>query len=648
MYKLSAAKTWGSIKPQHALIALIIINMLIAVCFANNFGEGWDENTYYRYGERSLEAYIRGVSGLELIPKRHIFFSNLRYYGPFYAVAGKITVNILSLLIKNWSYADIWHLVNFIFFQGALISLYILAKRFMRPWTAFICVFLFATQPLIFGHSFINPKDIPFMTFFLASITSGLIMIDAQVKKIKSGKFDYSNNELLNTSQHYSLTVAILFGLLIFSIVGKDIIASLIGSLISFFYYSSPASIWNRLFSLIASQSNQLPVENYIHKIVNSKIEQVAIIMTLSFTIAKPIISEYRQNPKKFSILKSAFNFDVHSISRTLIAGILLGLTTSIRVLGPFAGLLITIQLLVLAKKKSIPNIIYYFSISALTTYLTWPFLWDKPTYHFIEALEVMKNFPLGTSVRFMGQNFASGSLPWAYIPTLIIIQLTEATIILFIIGFISSLWNFKNNPANNKGIFIIYSWFMIPIGMFIILHSSAYDNFRQFLFVLPPIFILSGIALDGILKFVKHELAKIILITAILLPGIIGISSLHPYEYAYYNSFAGGLPGAAKNFETDYWLTAYREATTYLNTNAPINARVLVWGARYNVEHNARNDLQVYGFSSESQIQEMYDYVVVTTRFDANLSIFPTAEIVFEVRKNGVLLAVVKKLEDK
>ena len=31
----------------------------------------------------------------------------------------------------------------------------------------------------MWGHSFINPKDIPFMTFFLASIYFGLKMLDA-------------------------------------------------------------------------------------------------------------------------------------------------------------------------------------------------------------------------------------------------------------------------------------------------------------------------------------------------------------------------------------------------------------------------------------------------------------------------------------
>jgi hypothetical protein len=641
LYKIITDKVYTSIKPWHALAVLVLFNILIAICIGNKFGEGWDETLYYLYGERSLDAYIRGMSGLALIPSKHIFFSNLRYYGPFYAVIGKLVVDSLSFILKNWSYEDIWHFVNFSFFQGGLISLYIVAKRFMRPWTAFGIVLLFATQPLIFGHAFINPKDIPLMTFFLASVASGLTMVDGHAKKLKSEEIVSAKNELPDTGYHHSLMKAILFGLLIFSIIGKDVISSFIGNLVSFFYYSSPASIWGRLFSLIADRASQLPVESYIHKAVGSKIEQVTIIMILLFVIVKPILDEYRRKQK----IDKVFGVDLYFIGKTLIAGLFLGLTTSIRVVGPFAGLLIMGQSLMLVGKKSIPNMIYYFSIAALTTYLTWPFLWDSPTYRFIEVFGVMKNFPFEGAVKFMGNNYAPGNLPWMYLPTLIAIQITEPVIILFVIGLISSIWGFVKNPNDNKKLLIIYSWFMIPVGLFIILHSSAYDNFRQFFFILPPIFILSGIALDLVCRRINHGVVNLVLLVSLAIPGIMGISSLHPYEYIYYNSFVGGTRGAAENFETDYWLTSYREATFYLNANAPIGAKILVLGASYNVDHNARKDLRIYGFDSENAIQEAYDYAVISTRYNSHITILSNAEIVYEVRKNGVLLAVVKKL---
>ena len=650
MYKLIADKAHTLIKPRHALVALILLNILIAICIGNKLGEGWDETIYYLYGEKSLDAYIRGISGLELIPNKHIFFANLRYYGPFYAVMGKLAADSLSFVLKNWSYEDIWHLVNFSFFQGGLISLYIVAKRFMRPWVAFEVVLLFATQPVIFGHAFMNPKDIPFMTFFLASVASGFILIEAGAKKLKTE--ENPDSKSFNGDQRYHLIMAVLFGLYTFSIAGKDVISSFIGDLVSFFYYSSPTSIFGRLFSLLADRANQLPVESYIHKAVNSKIELVLIGVLLFLTAAKWIIDKYKWKQKNDNVLKVAHGIDLYFTGKLLIAGIILGLTTSIRLLGPFAGLLLIGYGLVVMGKRSIPVMIYYFSIAVLTTYLTWPFLWDSPTYRFIEAFEVMKNFPFEGAVRFMGNSYAAGSLPWTYLPVLISIQLTEPIIILAIIGIVGSLWKLVKKPGDNINVLIIYSWFMIPVGLFIVLHSSAYDNFRQFFFIIPPIFILSGMALDIILKFINHRLASLILTVAVMLPGIIGIASLHPYEYIYYNSFVGGTLGAAKNFETDYWMTSYREATSYLNANAPIGAKVLVLYVGYNVEHNARKDLRIYGipsgiygFEAENAIKETYDYAVISTRYNSHISFLPNAEIVFEVRKNGVLLCVIKKL---
>jgi hypothetical protein len=71
------------------------------------------------------------------------------------------------------------------------------------------------------------------------------------------------------------------------------------------------------------------------------------------------------------------------------------------------------------------------------------------------------------------------------------------------------------------------------------------YDNFRQIFFILPPIFLMAGVALEAI-KNVKWQAALIVIC---LLPSAFGIVSLHPYEYMYYNSFVGGVSGADGTF---------------------------------------------------------------------------------------------------
>ncbi len=288
---------------------------------------------------------------------------------------------------------------------------------------------------------------------------------------------------------------------------------------------------------------------------------------------------------------------------------------------------------------------IAYFSIASLTTFLAWPFLWDSPTYHFLEAFQVMTVFPFEGVVRFMGGYYSPAALPWTFIPVLMLIQFTEPVILLFLPGFVSSIWSLVRHFSDNKKLIILIAWFAVPFGVFLLLHSNVYDNFRQFFFILPPIFVLAGVTLDQIYRRIRRRDVNLAITIALLIPGILGIVSLHPYEYIYYNSFVGGIRGAAANFETDYWLTSYREATVYLNANIPANAKILVFGNTFNVDHNARKDLRIFGFDSENAIQGDYDYVLISTRYNAHLTILPDAEVIYEVRKNGVLLCVIKKL---
>ena len=56
--------------------------------------------------------------------------------------------------------------------------LYPLCKRVMGAWWALAATLLYATQPLLFGHAFINPKDTPFLGMMLASVYAGLCMVD--------------------------------------------------------------------------------------------------------------------------------------------------------------------------------------------------------------------------------------------------------------------------------------------------------------------------------------------------------------------------------------------------------------------------------------------------------------------------------------
>lgn len=128
------------------------------------------------------------------------------------------------------------------------------------------------------------------------------------------------------------------------------------------------------------------------------------------------------------------------------------------------------------------------------------------------------------------------------------------------------------------------------------------------------------------------------------LVPGIVDAVRLHPYEYVYYNRFAGDV---FRKYELDYWGTSYREAANYLNETAPENATVWVDGPSHIFSLYARSDIKVYS-DYETRRADHYDYVVSTTRYNLDLASHPDAKIIYTIERDGGILAVIKKLENQ
>jgi len=92
-------------------------------------------------------------------------------------------------------------------------------------------------------------------------------------------------------------------------------------------------------------------------------------------------------------------------------------------------------------------------------------------------------------------------------------------------------------------------AWALPPLALLMALRSPLYDNFRQVLFTLPPLFLVAGLGVEALLRRLTRPLVRIGSAVLMLLPGLASILYLHPYEYVYYNSFIGGLRGAAGRF---------------------------------------------------------------------------------------------------
>ncbi len=129
-----------------------------------------------------------------------------------------------------------------------------------------------------------------------------------------------------------------------------------------------------------------------------------------------------------------------------------------------------------------------------------------------------------------------------------------------------------------------------------------------------------------------------------ILVPGVIAILSLHPYEYVYYNALVNGVGGAYGRYELDYWCTSLREAMAYINSTAQPNSTVAVLRLRSFAAEYARQDLNLIDFHPDPEASTGQPfYIVVCERGMARLAAAPEAPVVWEVERQGASLTAIK-----
>ncbi|MDP1545360.1 MAG: hypothetical protein Q8L87_05000, partial [Anaerolineales bacterium] len=164
---------------QHPILILLVINLLVGLMTFRSYGLSWDEPLFYDYGEALKYAYnpVNWFSGdFNVENSFGSSGSDHANRGPAYLF---IAIPFVSLLKRlGLDLASAWHLTNFLTFQLGIYLLYRLASKWMSSWSALAAAALFAWQPLLWGHAFINPKDIPFLVFFLGSIVFGFEMVD--------------------------------------------------------------------------------------------------------------------------------------------------------------------------------------------------------------------------------------------------------------------------------------------------------------------------------------------------------------------------------------------------------------------------------------------------------------------------------------
>lgn len=427
---------------------------------------------------------------------------------------------------------------------------------------------------------------------------------------------------------------SILLVIAIIALFQTAIIYQLIRDVIEQAYNKDSFPIINRIFDLVAENKKLIPVNDY-----TAKAERIYLAVR-KLSIAFFIIPLIPLSRKIFRSAKTRITLKLPVL--VVISALSLGFATGLRIAGPFAGLLVSLYLIM--KSKSIKNLIVlipFWGLGYLATYALWPALWVNPIGHIVETLQVMVQFPLH-SVRYLGDVYLSNNLPWHFFPVLLLLELTEPLVIMTLFGLLLTGLTFLKKSRSQK-IFhvVVIVWFFVPFITNVVVRLSNYGNFRHYLFAIPPLFIFAGTAYEWLLTIFRGKVAKVVLTATILIPGIVSIANLHPYEYIYFNNFIGGAGNAQGVFELDYWCTSYREAMEFVNKEATLNARVVAWGPVQAARTFSRSDLIVL---SEGEIGSGPDYAISCAAALYNDNYYQGYEVQYEVFRAGAVIGRVKQ----
>jgi 4-amino-4-deoxy-L-arabinose transferase-like glycosyltransferase len=672
-----------TIRLERALLLLwFILNLGIGAFTVHEYGVSVDEPNNYRYATDTLDAYA-SFFGILYEPRYVLTYDG---HGPAYvAIAGSL-IRMIQRVFPNVFEPDLWHFSHFITFELTGLCIYWLTKRWFNRWTAWGILILFGTQPLLFGHAFINPKDIPFMFLFTLSLVFGFRLADSLEARESFVSLETPAKALINRFRETEpqrrrkfLIYAVLplaASLALFAFAPQ--INSLIERFVTSFYTAKPDSWAGQIFNSITGDSSNISREEYVLQVLRlfRRAKRVLLIAVSFFSLAyfgllmnNLTLSTFLQNTwKERYRLGEAFvdlaQFLRNSLTlvslkiwfaeifralrnpRVLLTGVTLGLATGVRAIAPWAGVIVFLYLFTKVRSRAWTMAIAYFLVAGIVTYLAWPRLWDAPIPRYLEGLGVISNFPYPGLVLFDGHLHDSRELPRSYLPILMSIQFTEPLIVSVYVGLAVLGWQLLRRRLRTDLLLYIGLGFAFPLFELILLNSTLYNNFRQVLFLIPAMFMLAAATLELVFSKMTQSWARVLLIAAIALPGVFASVKLYPYEYVYYNSLVGGLPGASNRFEMDYWRISLREAAIELNEIASPGEIIIVTHSAGVFVRYVRPDLVVDKIiDSTLDLSKGYDYIVQVARWQ-RWDMYSEVKNIVSIERAGAVLATVKDVK--
>jgi hypothetical protein len=285
---------------------------------------------------------------------------------------------------------------------------------------------------------------------------------------------------------------------------------------------------------------------------------------------------------------------------------------------------------------------------------LAWPWAALAPLNP-IRGLLAFSEFNYSIRTVLAGQVYEMANVPRLYVPVYIAIRVPLLMLFGAAVAMISVRWVGRaSSSRTQREIALVSLTVVFPLACHVIWHGPAFSGLRHFLFLIPALAVLAGIGLDRALAALRTRgrLAAsggLAIMTACLLWDGVTLIRLHPYEYLFYNSLVGGLEGASRRYDLDYWFSSMPEAIgvleAYLRRTAPGDANwptevysVAVCGERLPFEKAVTLPQLRWDFMSQ---WDQSQFFLAPTQLNCDKDL--DGEIIGAVERLGVTIAYIK-----
>jgi len=269
--------------------------------------------------------------------------------------------------------------------------------------------------------------------------------------------------------------------------------------------------------------------------------------------------------------------------------GVLCGCALGIRVLGVFlvayAALVVVLYAPIgrgsswravfgFAARSALP-LTAAFALAYVIMIASWPWAALAP-FNPLRALSEFTDFHYKIQTVLDGRVYYMSDVPRSYVPTYVAIKLTLVLLLGAALSLVLAILPQRTARPAGAGQAANHAWrkqtalvalaAFLPLICDVIVRGPAFSGMRHFLFTVPPIAVLAGLGLDAALGQLnaRSRLAAACGLALIVLG--LGFDAttlyrLHPDEYLFFNPLVGGLAGASRRYDTDYWVNIMPEA---------------------------------------------------------------------------------------